>query len=62
MEHSNHAPLEYVEARVREMAQEAMEMRGITQYTLKSTGVETQVEHAATAFAAICLWFKDLVK
>lgn len=62
MEHSNHAPLEYVEAKVREMAQEAMEMRGITEYTLKSKGVETQVQEAATAFSAIVLWHTDYRK
>ncbi len=61
MEHHNHAPLAYVEARVREMAEEAMAMRGITRYTVKSRGVEAKVEHVATAFAAVCLWYRDLL-
>ncbi len=60
MEHHNHAPLSYVEARVREMAEEAMAMRGVTKYTLKSRGIEAKVKHIATAFAAVCLWYRDL--
>ena len=62
MEHHNHAPLEYVEAKVREMAEEAMEMRGIKKFTVHSKGVEAKVVHAATAFAAVCLWYKNLIK
>ncbi len=61
MEHSNHAPLEFVEKKVREMAEEAMAMRGITKYTVKSRGVEAKVKHVATAFAAVCLWYRDLL-
>jgi len=60
MEHSNHAPLSFVEAKVREMAEEAMAMRGITKFTVKSRGVETVVQRNATAFAAVCLWYSDL--
>lgn len=60
MEHHNHAPLEYVEAKVREMAEEAMEIRGIKKFTIKSRGVEAKVKHAATAFAAVVLWHSEL--
>ncbi len=60
MEHSNHAPLAYVEEHVREMAAEAMAMRGITKFTVKSRGVEAKVQRVATAFAAVCLWYRDL--
>ncbi len=62
MEHHNHAPLEYVEKKVREMAEEAMRMRGITNYTVHSKGIEAKVKHAATAFAAVCLWHSSLLK
>jgi len=55
------APLEFVEKKVREMAEEAMAMRGITKYTVKSRGVEAKVKHVATAFAAVCLWYRDLL-
>ena len=62
MEHHNHAPLEYVEAKVREMAAESMEMRGITDYTIKSKGVEHKVINIATAFAAVVLWDSKMVE
>lgn len=62
MEHHNHAPLEFVEKKVREMAAEAMEMRGITDYTIKSQGVEHKVENIATAFAAVVLWDSKIVE
>ncbi len=62
MEHHNHAPLEFVEKKVREMAEEAMKMRGIKDYTVQSKGVEAKVVHTATAFAAVVLWYKELVK
>ncbi len=61
MEHSNHAPLKFVEEKVREMVVEAMEMRGIKDYTVKSKGVETKVKENATAFAAVVLWEKELL-
>ncbi len=61
MEHSNHAPLEFVEEKVRSMAEEAMKMRGITKYTVKSKGVEATVENIATAFAAVVLWEERLM-
>ena len=56
MEHENHAPLEYVEKRVRRMAENAMQMRGITDFTIHSTGIEHKVKNIATAFAAVVLW------
>ena len=62
MEHSNHAPLEFVEEKVRGMAAEAMEMRGITEYTLKSKGVEAKVDQIATAFSAVVLWDSSLME
>lgn len=56
MEHSNHASLNFVDKKVRAMAAEAMEMRGIDKFTLKSKGVETEVKRFATAFSAVVLW------
>ena len=55
MEYSNMSHLEMVENRVREMAKEAMEMRGITDFTISSKGIETQVKNIATCFAAVVL-------
>jgi len=62
MEHHNHAPLEYVEKKVVEMAETAMRMRGITKYTVKSRGVEHKVQNIATAFAAVVLWDSKMVE
>ena len=62
MEHSNHAPLEFVEEKVRKMAEEAMSMRGITQFTIESKGIEAKVERYATAFAAVVLWDTSLLE
>ncbi|MGI6394341.1 MAG: pyruvoyl-dependent arginine decarboxylase [bacterium] len=56
MEHHDAAPISCVEAKVREMAKEAMEMRGIKNYTIKSKGIEHKVVNIATAFAAVVLW------
>jgi arginine decarboxylase len=60
MEHHNHAPLSYVEAKVREMAAESMAMRGIKNFTIKSKGIEHKVINIATAFAAVVLWDSKL--
>jgi len=60
MEHHNHAPLEFVEKKVREMAEESMAMRGIKDFTIKSKGVEHKVVNIATAFAAVVLWDSKL--
>lgn len=56
MEHHNHAPLDFVENKVCEMAAEAMEMRGVKDFTIKSKGIEHKVISIATAFAAVVLW------
>jgi arginine decarboxylase len=62
MEHHNHAPLEFVEKKVVEMAENAMKMRGITKFTVQSKGVEHKVESIATAFAAVVLWDSKMVE
>ncbi len=62
MEHHNHAPLEYVEKKVIEMAEISMKMRGITKYTVKSKGVEHKVKNIATAFAAVVLWDSSMME
>jgi len=62
MEHHNHAPLSYVEKKVREMAEESMKMRGIKNFTIKSKGIEHKVVNIATAFAAVVLWDSKLVE
>lgn len=62
MEHHNHAPLEYVEKKVVEMAEISMKMRGITKYTVKSKGVEHKVKNTATAFAAVVLWDSSMME
>ncbi len=60
MEYSNSQPLEYVEARVRRMASEAMAMRGIDEYSVRSEGIETTVKECATVFAGVVLNYKEV--
>jgi arginine decarboxylase len=55
MEHSSTASLEVVEKKVRALAVEAMEMRGITDYSIQTEGIETTVKSIATAFAGVAL-------
>jgi arginine decarboxylase len=56
MEHSDFASKEVVENLVREMAMEAMRLRGFDIDILESTAVEHKVMHRGCALAAVLLW------
>lgn len=59
MENSDKMTFEENELKVRNMVKEAMEMRGIDKYTVKSSGVEAKVEKPfTTTFAGVVLWWK----
>ena len=58
MEYSDNCPLERVESKTRGMVEEAMSMREIKNYTVKSMGIEATVEKFTTTFAGIVLWWK----
>lgn len=56
MEYSSIGRKKDIESIVRSMAEEAMKVRGIKDYTLVSKAIEHQVKHIGTAFAAMVLW------
>ncbi len=56
MEYSSRGRKSDVESIVRSMASEAMKIRGIKNYSLKSSSVEHRVKHIGTAFSAVVLW------
>lgn len=57
MEYSARGRKKDVEAIVRSMAEEAMKMRSIKQFTLESKSIEHKVKHIGTSFAAVVLWW-----
>lgn len=56
MEHSDTASLSITEIKVKQMAEEAMEIRNIKNFVVKSKGTETIVNNIATTFAGTALW------
>lgn len=61
MEHSAATRLELVEKKVRELAEEAMEMRGIKEYSIQTEGIETTAKGIATTFAGVVLGYQEIV-
>jgi len=59
MEHSDAMSLEKVESHVRSMAAEAMEMRGVKEFSIRSEGVETTVRRCTTVFAGVVLNYTE---
>ncbi len=59
MEHSDIASLSITEIKVKQMAEEAMEIRNIKNFVVKSKGVETIVNNIATTFAGTVLFWKQ---
>lgn len=55
MEHSDTASLSITEIKVKQMAEEAMEIRNIKNFVVKSKGTETIVNNIATTFAGTVL-------
>lgn len=58
MEYSARGRKRDVEAIVRKMAEEAMKMRSIRNFTIESKSVEHKVTHIGTSFAAVVLWWE----
>ncbi len=58
MEFEDRAPLQEVEAKVRQMAQDAFEHRNRKLAALFSTGVEHTVKECAAVFAGAVLWYE----
>ncbi|KPJ67858.1 MAG: hypothetical protein AMJ43_02585 [Coxiella sp. DG_40] len=55
MEHSDTASLSITEIKVKQMAEEAMEIRNIKNFVVKSKGAETIVNNISTTFAGTVL-------
>ncbi|MDI6400902.1 arginine decarboxylase, pyruvoyl-dependent [Balneolaceae bacterium ANBcel3] len=58
MEHEAKAPLSVVEAKVRQMAEDAFTYRNRKLREIKSLGVEHTVEQCGAVFAGAVLWYK----
>lgn len=58
MEFEAKAPLAVVEAKVKQMAEDAFDYRGRALKEIKTTGVEHTVEQAGAVFAGAVLWYE----
>jgi arginine decarboxylase len=56
MEHSDSASLSITETKAKQMVEEAMEIRNIKNFIVKSKGSEIIVNNIATTFAGTVLW------
>uniref|UniRef100_A0A7C3J5F7 Pyruvoyl-dependent arginine decarboxylase AaxB n=1 Tax=candidate division WOR-3 bacterium TaxID=2052148 RepID=A0A7C3J5F7_UNCW3 len=56
MEYSSNGRKKDIEQIVRSMAEEAMRVRGVSNYSLSSKATEHRVKRIGTAFAAVVLW------
>jgi len=57
MEHSGADSRDVIETKVRAMATEAMRMRNIKDFDVKSLGIEAVVNKITSTFAAVALWW-----